>query len=101
MPAAKQRRFGCSGILAFLFLAGLVFVFYKWSSFIDANGVASTASITEKRETVREHFGDWFRQFEIVAAFPAPGSPLERHAVCDVEQRTYDSLHPGDRVTVH
>jgi len=101
LPAAKQRRFGCSGIFAFLFLAGLLFVFYNWSSFIDANGAGSTASITEKRETVRENLGDWFRRFEIVAAFRAPGSPFERHAICDVEQTTYDSLHPGDHVNVH
>jgi hypothetical protein len=101
VPAAKQKRLGCSGIFSFALFAGLVFICYEWSSFIDANGAASTASITEKRETVRENFGDWFRQFEIVAAFRAPGSPFERHAICDVEQRTYDSLHPGDRVTVH
>lgn len=101
MPAVKQRRFGCSGIFTFLFLAGLVFVFYKWSSFIDAHGAGSTASITDKRETVRENFGNWFRRFEIVAAFRAPGSTFERHAICDVEQATYDSLHPGDHVTVH
>jgi hypothetical protein len=101
VPAAKRRRLGCSGIFSFLFLAALVFVFYNWPSFIDAKGAGGTASITEKRETVREHFGDWFRQFQIVAAFRAPGSPFERHAICDVEQRTYDSLHPGDPVTVH
>jgi hypothetical protein len=101
VPAAKQRRFGCSGIFVFLFLAALALVFYNWSSFIDANGAASTAVITEKREAVRERFGNWFRRFEIVAAFLPPGSPFERHAICDVEQRTYDSLHPGDHVTVH
>jgi hypothetical protein len=101
VPAWKQKRLGCSGIFSFVFFAGLMFLFYEWPSFIDVKGAASTASITEKRETVRENFGDWFRRFEIVAAFRAPGSPLERHAVCDIEQRTYDSLHPGDRVTVH
>ena len=97
----KQRRFGLSGVVTFLFLAGLAVVFYKWSSFVDANGAETTGSVTEKRENVRESFGDWFRRFEIVAAFRAPGSSLERHAVCDVEQATYDSLHAGDRVTVH
>ena len=76
-------------------------VFYSWSSFVDAHGAQATASITEKRESVRENFGDWFRRFEIVAAFRAPGNQFEHHAICDVEQATYDSLHAGDRVTVH
>jgi hypothetical protein len=97
----KRKRFGLSGIVAFLFLAGLVLVFYKWPSFLDANGTETTASVTEKRETVRANFGHWFRRFEIVAAFHASGSPLERHAVCDVEQATYDSFRDGDHVTAH
>jgi hypothetical protein len=101
VPVVKQKRLGCSGILSFVLLAGLVFIFYEWSAFVDARGASGTASITEKRETVRESFGDWFRQFQIVAVFHAPGSPFERHAICDVEQKTYDSLHPGDQVTVH
>ena len=97
----RQKRLGISGIFAFLFLAGLAVVFYKWPAVVDANGAETTASITEKRETVRENFGDWFRRFEIVAAFRTPGSAWERHAIDDVDQATYDSLHTGDRITVH
>ncbi len=84
-----------------MLLAGLAVLFYEWPSLIDAKGVVGAASITEKRESVRERFGDWFRSFEIVAAFHPAGSALERQAICNVEQKTYDSLHPGDAVTVH
>jgi hypothetical protein len=101
VPAVKKRGFSGRGIFAFLFLAGLVAVFYEWPSFVDAKGTAAAASVTEKRETVREHFGNWFRRFEIVAAYRAPGSAFEHHAVCDVEQATYDATQIGDRVTVH
>lgn len=76
-------------------------LFYKWPAFVDAKGSASTASITEKRESVRERFGSWFRRFEIVAAFRAPGSPLVRHTICDVDQAAYESLHVGDGVEIH
>lgn len=100
-PAVMKRRFSFSGILSFLFFAGLLLVFYNWSSFVDANGQAGAASVTEKRETVRENFGDWFRQFQIFAAFRVPVSPLEHRAVCDVEQATYDSLRVGAPVTIH
>ena len=101
MPAVKQRGLGCGGIFAFLFLAVSVALFYKWSSFVDAKGATAAASVTEKRETVRERFGDWFRQFDIVAAYREAGSPVEHSAICAVEQATYDSLQVGDRVTVH
>jgi hypothetical protein len=97
----RRKRFGFSGMFAVFFLAALAVVFYKWPSYIDANGAEATASITEKRESVRENFGDWFRRFEIVAAFQTPGSRLDRHAIGDVDQATYDSLHTGDRITVH
>jgi hypothetical protein len=96
----KQRRFG-PNIPGYLILAALSFVFYRWPSFIDAKGATAAGSITEKREPVRANFGEWFRHFEIVAAFRTPGSPLEHHAVCDVEQPIYDSLRLGDPVTVH
>jgi hypothetical protein len=78
-----------------------MFLFYEWPSVIDASGVDATARVTEKREGIRIPFDNWFRRFEIVAAFRVPGDPIQRHAVCDVEQATYDSLHVGDPVGLH
>lgn len=90
-----------SGIFGLLLLAGLVVLFYEWPSIIDASGVDATAHVTEKREGIRIPFDTWFRRFEIVAAFRAPHEAIERHAVCDVEQAAYDSLHVGDTVGLH
>jgi hypothetical protein len=75
-------------------------LFHEWPSIIDQTGAEATARVTEKREHIRVPFDTCFRSFEIVAAFRVPGNPLERHAVCDVEQDTYDSLHAGTSVTV-
>lgn len=78
-------------IFFFLFWAGVLVVCYKWPSFIDRIGAKITVSITEKRESVRENGGIWFRQFWTAAG----GS------VCAAEQATYDSLHVGDQVPLH
>ena len=84
-----------------LILAGICFVFYRWDSIIDSLGTAVPGAITEKRESIRTDYADWFRRFQIVAAFKAPGYPYERHTVCDVDQQIFDSLHVGSPVTVH
>jgi hypothetical protein len=97
----KRKRGGGSNVVGFLLLIGLLGLFYEWPSFIDRSGVEATARITEKREGIRIPFDNWFRSFSIVAAFRVPGAVIENHAVCDVEEGVYDSLHVGAAVTVH
>jgi hypothetical protein len=84
-----------------LILAGICLVCYRWDSIIDSVGTAVPGAITEKRETIRTNYADWFRRFQILAAFKAPGYPYERHTICDVDQQIFDSLHVGSPVTVH
>ena len=89
----KSRAGGCSGgcsaLLGILFLGCLGAAIFFWPTFIDANGTPASATISEKRETVRIHYGDWYRRFQIIAAYAIPGQPMERHAICDVDQKTY------------
>jgi hypothetical protein len=84
-----------------LLLVGICFVCYRWDSIIDSLGNAVPGALTEKRESVRTNYADWFRRFQIVAAFKAPGYPYERHTICDVDQQIFDSIHVGSPVTVH
>jgi hypothetical protein len=88
-------------VFPLLILGFLCLIAYRWDSFIVSSGTSAPGSISEKRETVRVYFADWFKRLEIVVAFRAPGYPYERHAVCDVDQETYDALHVGSPVTVH
>ena len=92
---------GCSALLGILFLGCLGTAIFLWPTFVDINGAHTGAAISEKRETVRIHYGDWYRRFQILAAYRIPGQPVERHAICDVDQKTYDSLHVDNQVTVH
>jgi hypothetical protein len=84
-----------------LILVGICFICYRWDSIIDSVGTAVPGAITEKRESIRTNYADWFRRFQILAAFKAPGYPYERHTICDVDQQIFDSLHVGSPVTVH
>lgn len=84
-----------------LILVSICFVSYRWDSIIDSLGTADPGAITEKRESVRTNYADWFRRFQIVAAFKAPGYPYERHTICDVDQQIFDGLLVGSPVTVH
>lgn len=83
-----------------LIFVAICFVAYRWDSIIDSVGTAVPGAITEKRESIRTNYADWYRRFQIVAAFKAPGYPYERHAICDVDQQIFDSLHVGSPVTV-
>jgi hypothetical protein len=85
------KRANSSGILGFLFLIGLLALFYEWPSIIDRTGTEATAQVAEKLEGIRIPFDNWYRSFEIVAAFRLPGNPIEHHAVCNVEQYTNES----------
>jgi hypothetical protein len=98
MPA---RRSGCSGVGVLLLFCFAVFAVIGWPIYLDTHGAAATGVLIEKRESVRIHYDEWFRRFEILAAYSIPGQPLEHRAICDVEEKTFDSLHGGDRVTVH
>ena len=84
-----------------LILVSICFVTYRWDSIIDSLGTAVPGAITEKRESIRTNYADWFRRFQIVAAFKAPGYPFDRHTVCDVDQQIFDGLRVGSPVTVH
>jgi hypothetical protein len=97
----SKARSGCSGLVAFLFLACAFVAIYHWPKYLDANGSQATGTLVEKRESVRVHWDVWYRRFEIIAAFAVPGQPVEHRAICDVDEQTYDSLHPGNRVSVH
>ena len=78
-----------------------LFAIFVWPSYLDNHGKVASGSISEKQEGVRVHFGEWYRRLEIVAAYSVPGQPLEHRAICDVDEKTYDSLHVGNQIAVH
>jgi hypothetical protein len=92
---------GCSalGVLAFVGLAAGAII--AWPSYIDINGTRTAGVITEKRENVHIDYGEWFRHFEVIAAYSIPGQAFQHRAGCYVDQKTYDSLRPGSTVVVH
>lgn len=97
----KKTRSGCSGLGALLFLALAIGAVIGWPIYLKTNGTRASGVITEKRESVRIHYVEWFRRFELVAAYSIPGQPLQHRAICDVDEKTYDSLHPGNTVVVY
>ena len=99
---AKQRRkagCGCSGLggvcLVAICIAGMC-----WPIVLNAIGASTNGVIVEKFEGIRIEYGDWFRHFQVTAAYSMPDQPLQRHAVCDVTEKAYDSLHIGSPVEV-
>jgi hypothetical protein len=72
-----------------------------WPIYLDVNGDRASGIITEKRESVRIEYDEWFRHFEVMASYSIPGQPGQHRAICDVDEKTYDSLHPGNTVMVH
>jgi hypothetical protein len=102
MNRAGSRRTGCgcSGLGGFmlLLLAGSVII--GWPIYLDANGTRASGVITEKRESVRIEYDEWFRQFQVMASYSVPGQLVQHRAICDVDEKTYDSLHPGNMVAV-
>lgn len=92
---------GRSGLGGLIFLAVVGGAIVLWPSYVDRTGTAASGVISEKHETVRVEGGDWFRHFEILAAYSVPGQPVQRHASCGVDETTYDSLRQGSPVTVH
>lgn len=89
-------------LLGLFLLLGIGFAAIAgWPMYLDSYGTQTRGVITEKLETVRVTYGEWFRRFQIVAAYRLPGLSTERHAICDVDEKTFDSLHKGNTVSVH
>lgn len=97
----RRAANGCSGVIAAGFLILATTAIIGWPYFLDAKGASTRGAIVEKREIVRTVYDEWFRQFSVVASYAIPGQPMEHHAICDVDQSTYDSLHRGSPVVVH
>lgn len=103
---AKQARprkagCGCSGLFSFLILLLIIGAIVGWPIYLDHAGTRAQGIITEKLESVRIHYGDWYRSFEVIATYSIPGQPMQHRAGCDVDEKTYDSLHRGDKVDVY
>jgi hypothetical protein len=98
---ARRAGFGCSSIGAVMLavLAGGAII--GWPIYLETAGTPASAAITEKRESVSIEYDEWFRRFQVMAAYSIPGQPVQHRAICDVDEKTYDSLHPGNVVVVH
>jgi hypothetical protein len=92
---------GCSGLPAFLLAALAGGAVIGWPIYLDTAGTQTSGVIIEKRESVRMVYDEWFRRFEVTASYSIPEQPVQHRAVCDVDEETYDSLHPGRAVVVH
>ena len=94
----KTARSGCSMVVGPIVLCVVLFIIFGWPKYLSRYGTVAPGVITEKHENIHI-FGDfWTRRFEVVAAYSIPG---QHRARCYVDEKTYDSLHPGNRVTVH
>jgi len=76
-------------------------VAFAWPAYLESAGSAAPGVITEKLESVRVEYTDWFRRFQVMAAYSIPGQPVQHRAICDVSEKTYDSIHVGNAVVVH
>ncbi|MBV9157855.1 MAG: hypothetical protein JO097_16440 [Acidobacteriaceae bacterium] len=97
----RRARGGCSGLGAFLGLLLVIGAIVGWPMYLVSHGARASGVITEKLETVRIEYDQWFRSFEVVATYSIPGQPVQHRAGCDVDEKTYDSLHPGNPVVVY
>lgn len=97
----KTARSGCSGLIALVLLFFGAFVVFVWPSYLDSHGTVASGVIAEKHETIRIEYDEWFRRLEVIATYTIPGQILQHRASCDVDEKTYDSLHAGNTVPVH
>lgn len=97
----KTARIGCSGVVALILVPFALFIIFVWPSYLDRHGSAASGVISDKYETIRIEYSEWFRRLEVVATYSIPGQPLQHRASCDVDEKTYDSLHAGNTVAVH
>ena len=95
----RKSGCGCSGLgVAFLCLICVAGV--CWPIVLNSIGASANGVIQEKFEGIKIEYGDWFRHFQVTAAYALPGQPLQRSAICDVDEKTYDSLRIGSPVEV-
>ena len=97
----RRSGCGCSGLGTLLFFLLVIGVIVGWPMYLKNSGTQASGVITDKIETVRIRYGNWFRRFEILATYSIPGQPMQHRATCDVDEKTYDSLHRGGPVTVY
>jgi hypothetical protein len=97
----RQARSGCSGLGGLLFFLLAIGAIIGWPMYLESQGTPASAVISDKQETVRIPFDEWFRRFQIYADYSIPGQSLRHRAVCDVDESTYDSLHRGNTISVH
>lgn len=97
----NTARIGCSGLVALILVPFAIFVIFGWPGYLDRHGAVASGVIVEKHETIRIEYDDWLRRLELIATYTIPGQPLQHRAGCDVDEKTYDSLHPGNTVAVH
>lgn len=97
----RKSGCGCSGCGTLLLLLVIAGVIIGWPIYLKNSGTRTSGAITEKFENVRIIDGNWFRSFEITADYSIPGQSVQHRAACDVDEKTYDSLHRGDSVVVY
>lgn len=93
-------RRGCSGLIFLFFLCLGLFMAFGWGTYVDRKGTPARGVVTEKFENIRIWYGEWYRRFQLTAAY-STGQGMARHAVCDVDEKTFDSFRVGDSVPVH
>ena len=97
----RRARSGCSGLGIAIFLLLGFGASVEVPIYIDSHGAATSGAITEKIETVSIEYTEWYRRFQITARYSIPGQRVPHYAGCDVDEKTYDSLHAGNPVVVH
>jgi hypothetical protein len=100
-PGTKTARSGCSMVVGPVILCFVLFIIFGWPMYLDRHGTATSGVITDKYENIHTFGDDWTRRFEVVAAYSIPGQVMQHRAGCYVDEKTYDSLHAGNRITVH
>ena len=94
----RKRGCGCSPIVVLIPVA--IFAAFVWPVVLNSIGTPANGVVSEKFENIKVEYGDWFRHFQVTGTYSIPGQPVEHRAVCDVDQKTYDSLRIGGPIGV-
>ena len=94
----RKRGCGCSPIVVLIPVA--IFAALVWPVVLNSIGTPANGVVSEKFENIKVEYGDWFRHFQVTGAYSIPGQPMEHRAVCDVDQKTYDSLRIGGPIGI-
>ena len=97
-PGKRRRGCGCSPVILLIPVA--IFAAFAWPIVLNSIGTTASGVVSGKFESIRIEYGDWFRHFQVTGTYSIPGQPIDRRAVCDVDEKTYDSLRIGGPVTV-